>query len=331
MRKLVFGLLLAAAAGLVAMTVFNDDGPLDQGWRGNEREPDTGAAGGSTGSASVAAAAVAEKAEDVERAQLPWVTAASCVDQGKVREYNEDRLVVQASPEQRGLLVAVADGMGGHQGGAVAAQIVVDALRAAARATTADSEQAAYEMLLETLLGANEAVRAKGAESIGGRDMGATCVAAWLMPGKFVHLYAGDSRLYQFRGGDLVYRTRDHSMVQVLVESGSITEAEARVHPMRSRLTTCIGGGRERVDAEPRWNLEGGEQPAVLETQPGDVLLLCSDGLHGEVDEAEIAGLVKEHGGDPERLARACVSAALEAGGGDNVAVIAVRVGEAMA
>lgn len=331
MRKLLFGLLLAAAAGLVAMTVFDDDGPLDLGGRGNEREPDSRSAGGATGSGSVAVAAVAEKAEGAEGARLPWVTAASCVDRGKVREYNEDRLVVQASTDQRGLLVAVADGMGGHQGGAIAAQIVVDELRAAARATTAGSEQAAYEMLLETLLGANEAVRAKGAESIGGRDMGATCVAAWLVPGNCVHLYAGDSRLYQFRAGERVYRTRDHSMVQVLVESGSITEAEARVHPMRSRLTTCIGGGRERVDAEPRWNLDGGEQPAVLETRAGDVLLLCSDGLHGEVDEAAIAALVQERGGDPERLARACVNAALEAGGGDNVAVIAVRVGEVVA
>lgn len=333
MRKLLLG-LLAAAVGFTAIHLFESRPPHGPEDHQDPHETEKRSPSSTTERAAARPAAgemvpvstVEPAAADGDHVRLPWVVAAACIDQGLVRKANEDRFVIQRSPDGRGLLVAVSDGMGGHKGGGVAAQIVVDALREAARSATPSSPKTAHDVLLETFHRANVAVREKGRVEIGYQNMGATCVAAWLAPGSAVHLYTGDSRLYHIRGDTLRYRTRDHSLVQALLETGVITPAQARIHPMRSWLSSAIGGGYEHFDAEPRWNPEGYDQPALLNTQPGDILLLCSDGLPGELEDDEILVLVKGHGADPAQLANVCVETALAAGGHDNVTVIAVRV-----
>ena len=337
MRKLLYG-LLAATTGFAAMHLFNSQSPSshDDGQKSGEgssksSEPDEPHVTipptskiGATGETAPPTPEMA--APDGDLVRLPWVVAAACIDQGPIRKQNEDRLMLQRSADGKGLLVAVSDGMGGHKAGDVAAQTVVDELRAAARNAVTTTPQASHALLLETFHRANASVRAKGEAGVGGKDMGATCVAAWFAPEACVHLYTGDSRLYHVRGGALLYRTRDHSLVQAMIETGVITPAQARTHPMRSWLSSSLGGGHEDFDAEPRWNAEGDDQPALLQTRPGDFLLLCSDGLHGELEDEEILVLMNAHGSDPARLAKVCVETALAAGGRDNVAVIAVRV-----
>lgn len=258
-----------------------------------------------------------------------WAAAAD-THRGKVRNHNEDRLLLRSLEGGTSLLAVVADGMGGHQGGALAAEIVVDTLGALADRPRPSDDAERYEALLGGLYQADAAVKERGSHDIGLGGMGSTVVAAWFGPAGCTHVYSGDSRLYQFRDGRVRYRTRDHSVVQVLVDQGQLTAAQARTHPIRSQLTSCLGGGRSatRFTAEPRWDLDGGPQAAVLEAVAGDVFLLCSDGLHGELDDADLERLVAQHGASPQRLVAACIEAALEAGGSDNVAVVAVTYAE---
>lgn len=264
----------------------------------------------------------------VDAPTVAWL-AASGTHCGKVRSSNEDRLLLRETENSDSLLAVVADGMGGHHGGALAAQIVVDTLGCLAEQSCPGDHEGRYEALLGALYNADAAVKERGAHEIGLGGMGSTVVAAWFGPTSCVHIYAGDSRLYQFRSGRVHYRTRDHSVVQVLVDQGQLTYAEARMHPLRSQLTSCMGGSRSATHftAEPRWDLEGGPQAAVLEAAAGDVFLLCSDGLHGEVGDEELEGLVAYHGTSPEQLVEACIEASLDAGGRDNVAVVAVSYG----
>jgi serine/threonine protein phosphatase PrpC len=272
---------------------------------------------------------LAPRPDGRRRATAPveaWAEWADATDCGKVRKHNEDRLLLRPCDGGRSLLAAVADGMGGHQGGALAAEIVVEKLGALAERADPGAGMGRYEALLVGVHEADGAVRERGAHDIGLGGMGSTVVAAWFDRAGCTHLHAGDSRLYHFRDGRVRYRTRDHTVVQVLVDQGQMTEAEARTHPVRSQLTSCLGGGRSarRITVDPRWDLEGDSQAAVLEAVPGDVFLLCSDGLHGELNDAALEQIVAAHASSARGLADACVVAALEAGGSDNVAVVAV-------
>jgi hypothetical protein len=118
------------------------------------------------------------------------------------------------------------------------------------------------------------------------------------------------------------YRTTDHSIVQVLIDAGQLAPEEARHHPMRSVVTSCLGGGENGVlSVDPGWEGEDGERPAFFELIPGDVFLLCSDGLTSEVSDAAISQIVLDQA-DPEILVSACVGAARSAGGRDNISVL---------
>jgi protein phosphatase len=142
-----------------------------------------------------------------------------------------------------------------------------------------------------------------------------------------MHLHCGDSRIYHYRGGELLHKTRDQTIVQVLVDNGQLRPEEAATHPMRSQLTSCLGGGGSigSMVVEPTWNLEATEQPARLALEPGDLVLLCSDGLSGEIPPEALDQLVRAHGQHPATLAQECIQAALAAGGRDNVTVVAMR------
>jgi serine/threonine protein phosphatase PrpC len=223
-------------------------------------------------------------------------------DVGRVREANEDRYCVLAD---RGLW-AVADGMGGMARGDWAAGAVADTLAALPPAGDWDAllavtSHAIHEANARILAEA----RARGAQ------MGSTVVALLMQERRFAVFWAGDSRAYLLRGGKLHQLTRDHSQVQELIDRGVLDAEGAARHPLRSVLTRAVGV------VEPL------ALDMIVDTvQPDDLFLLCSDGLHGVIGEAEIAALMA--GSDHETAARAMIDRCLERGAPDNVTLILV-------
>lgn len=234
---------------------------------------------------------------------------------GLVREENQDRHGLFET--RLGRVFAVADGMGGHLDGARAAGIVIAVLeseleRAVPRADPADS-------LRRAASAASAAVHRESADSAAaGARMGATLVTALVRDRRVVIAHAGDSRAYLFRDARLRALTRDHTVVQRMVEKGILSPEEARHHPDAGIVRRALGKADhvELEVAEP------------LSIEKGDRLLLCSDGLCGYVDdEAIAAGLDRRSGA--QAAADALVQLALAKGGEDNVTVLVVDALEA--
>lgn len=230
-------------------------------------------------------------------------------DAGKVRANNEDALLVGEGRDET--LFAVADGIGGFEAGEVASRIAIDVL---GDLEPGDSFEAAIREANRRILAVG-----RGDERLSG--MGTTVVAVRFggtreEPAVEI-AHVGDSRAYLLRGGELRPVTEDHSLVAELVRSGDLTRAQAAEHPQKNLITRALGADEEvEVDT------------AVLPVEAGDRLLLCSDGLTDMVAEARIAGILADSPDDPEGPARALLSAALDAGGSDNVTVIVVDVRE---
>lgn len=226
----------------------------------------------------------------------------AATDVGRVREGNEDGYLID---EALGL-VALADGMGGHQGGEVASATALEALRAGVTSGAS---------LREAMEEANRAVFAKALTDTSLYGMGTTLTAGTLVTGGTLLIgHVGDSRAYLFRDGDLRRLTTDHSHVEELVRDGKITEDEAAVHPMRSVITRALGID-ETVDVDV--------YPVAL--LPGDRVVLCSDGLTDMVHEDAIAGELRRES-DAKRAAARLVDTANQAGGVDNITVVVIAV-----
>lgn len=222
---------------------------------------------------------------------------------GLVRDANEDAILTDPT----GVLWAVADGMGGHGHGDLAADLVIDAL---ARLPHGGFGR---ELLRDGLAEADRDVRARArAEGLG--PIGATVVALMLAGGRAIMGWAGDSRGYLLRDGRLFAVTRDHSVVQELVDRGGLTPDEAAGHAEANVVTRAIG---IEAAAEPEF--------AEFAVEPGDALLLCSDGLTRCLPEAEIAAHLLA-AADPEAACRALIEATLSRGAPDNVSVVVVRL-----
>lgn len=237
----------------------------------------------------------------------PWNTAMplpkghALTHRGCVRPANEDAILADPA----GILWAVADGMGGHEGGAMAADLVVDSL-AAIRDDAAPAE--ALEAAIET---ANARVR-EAAAARGARTMGATVVALFIQGGIAHVAWAGDSRAYLMRGRRLRMLTHDHTLVQDMVDRGELARDAAEGHPEAHIITRAVGAADEiEVDH------------SAVPLLAGDRLLLCSDGLPRCVYESVIAQLTAE-GPDAKAAAEALVRRALDEGAPDNVSVIVV-------
>ena len=230
-------------------------------------------------------------------------------DVGQARSGNEDSYFCGRT------VFAVADGLGGHQGGEVASAAAVEPLAALDGRAFAGPGEAA-QALASAIREANSAIlgRAAGDPALWG--MGTTVTAAAVADDRFLQLaHVGDSRAYLLRGGGLDQLTSDHTVVGELVRRGRLTPEQAAIHPDRSILTRAVG-------------LDPGimvDTPDPLELQPGDQVLLCSDGLTEAVLDDQIAGLLASHedGGD---ACRALIDAANTAGGPDNITVVLVRV-----
>jgi len=216
------------------------------------------------------------------------------------------------------LFVVVADGMGGHEAGEVASALAVRVLEECVCADPAeDPRQRLYSGLLE----ANEAIldEAKTTEM---RGMGTTAIVAIVQDGR-VHVgQVGDSRLYHIRKGQLIWRTQDHTRVQMLLEQGDITEEAARQHPEAGMLTRALGHAR-MADGRPLVP-DVLEEPFEIEAE--DTIVLSSDGLHDLVDDWEIGQLVADT--TAKEAAEKLVELACERGGHDNVTVAVLVAGE---
>ena len=230
------------------------------------------------------------------------IESSALTHQGRVRQQNQDSYCIRA----RDSLWAVADGMGGHEGGEWASAKLVEELDRIAVPAEFD---AAADAAAGAIRAANLAIVAEAGDR--GRQMGSTIVALIVKEQRFSVLWVGDSRAYLLRDGELTLLSRDHTQVQEMVDRGIMPAADAIGHPMGHILSRAVG-----VRAEIEVDRIDGD---VL---PGDVFLLSSDGLHGYVDEAEIKRLMGR--GSPERALDRLIALTLDNGAPDNVTGIAV-------
>jgi PPM family protein phosphatase len=230
-------------------------------------------------------------------------------DIGRRRNRNEDAVLVE--PACR--LYAVADGMGGHPGGDVASRVALDGLRSAAcpPGDAGDDEK----LLRAGFTAAQATLAATAAARPALAGMGTTLTALQLdREGHTATLaHIGDSRAYLLRAGRLRRLTRDHTWVQEQIDAGVLSAAQARSHPWAPLLTRVLSTP-DSVDPDV----------SRIELLPADVLLLCTDGLTGLVDEDRLAALLRAHD-DPARVAQQLVHTANEHGGFDNISVIVLR------
>jgi PPM family protein phosphatase len=235
------------------------------------------------------------------------IEAAGATDTGQVRPANEDAYLVGDS------VFAVADGMGGHLAGEVASATALEPVEALDGKVYSDAADA-VKALREAVVVANDRVSQMAADEPSYRGMGTTLTAT-MVEGKRVHIaHVGDSRAYLLRDGSFSQLTDDHTLVQHLVDEGQITREEAASHPQRSIITRAIGVSRE-VDVDSM----------TLDLEPGDQLLLCSDGLTGVVDDQTIAQELSSQRDAQETLQR-LIEDANEGGGPDNITAILLRV-----
>lgn len=234
---------------------------------------------------------------------------AAATDVGRVRRTNEDTFYADAKAN----VYVVADGMGGHAAGEVAAQIA--ALRVGEALSGAVGTQPA-EQLAHTLEAAiseaNRRILSRAQEDPACYGMGTTITALCIADPSFIIGHVGDSRAYRLRGGSLERITRDHTLVQQEVDRGTLTDEQARVHPRSNVLTRALG-------------IPGGFAMDLYDgtLEPGDRVLLATDGLSAMLPDAEIERILAD-AADVEATARLLVHRANAAGGLDNTTVIVI-------
>ena len=225
------------------------------------------------------------------------------------RAHNEEYGYIPA--ESNALpFIAVSDGMGGHAAGEVASKMTINGVLEQLRHCHEDNPVSALRRAISRV---NLDVYRTAQDSESLRGMGATLVCAVLGSRRYVVANVGDSRLYHFDGETMEQVTTDHSLVEMLVQSGSISREEARTHPRRNVITRAIGIGLSvDIDLFDRsW-------------KPDDVLLLCSDGLCGSVTDERLCSILRQ-GGSLDVLADTMVREALQNGSSDNITVLLAR------
>jgi serine/threonine protein phosphatase PrpC len=199
------------------------------------------------------------------------------------RMVNEDRVGVAESGDA--VLLVLADGMGGYRGGQLASSALVERMQRQFR-RAAHPIADPPEFLKELVADAHLAVIRKGAEQFPPVQPRTTCVACLVQQGRAWWAHVGDSRIYLIRDGRVLTRTRDHSRIEELQRSGKITAKEAETHPERNLVTRCVGS--QKLPPRPTFSDE-------TTLQRGDILILCSDGLWGGIDEAMMIEALAKH------------------------------------
>lgn len=250
----------------------------------------------------------------------PGLELANLTDIGCERENNEDYFCYSEPPTEsefrrKGRVAVIADGMGGEQGGEIASRLAVNAVQQAFLMLPPSDP---LELLIEGFRAAHDAIQQCVRERPELRGMGTTCTAVAIADGHAHFAHVGDSRLYLIRDSTIALLTHDHTAVNRLIDEGVITPAEAASHPQRHMLTAALGAARE-VSADVSRN------PIPL--RPGDLLLLCTDGLWGQMSDQELLSVVQNR----KSITDACkdlARIAKQRGGPDNITIQILRIAE---
>jgi protein phosphatase len=237
---------------------------------------------------------------------------AARTDVGVVRSGNEDNYLMLSD---RGVFI-VADGMGGHAAGEVASEMAVRIISREIGSLRGVTDDQAGERIQRAIVSANEAIFERTLSEHDKRGMGTTTTVLALLPGRYLVGQVGDSRAYLLRNGSFLQLTKDHSYVQEQVDAGLLTPEQARVHPYSNVITRCVGAGSEVVP-----DLYFGT------LNPGDVLLLASDGLTGMLEDEQLARIL-EAGEGPQSWVDRMIAEANRRGGLDNITAIIVKIEE---
>jgi protein phosphatase len=233
---------------------------------------------------------------------------------GVVRDTNQDRVAWHLCKNHNSALMVVADGMGGYQGGEIASGLATEAIMEALvpelELDATNTDDGIWECLQTAFFVANERILERRAMEAALKKMGTTLVVAWLA-GDYVHVsHVGDSRCYLHRNRRLSCLTRDDTVVQNMLDDGSITEADAPNVPFRNILTRAVGA-LTRLDVSYCSEL----------LQPGDKLLLCSDGLTNAVTDSDLEGILNIDN-NASNLTDVLIETALTNQASDNVSVV---------
>lgn len=238
---------------------------------------------------------------------------------GQVRRNNEDAFGHfepddKKELKRKGRLFVVADGMGGHKGGAIASELAVRTIR---KYYYSSDEKDRASVLKNALNHANRVVFDKSEADEALTGMGTTCTAMLIHEGNAFFAHVGDSRAYVFRDENLVQITEDHSLVGEMVRSGIITAEDARSHPKRNVITRSLGVQEEITADTPH---------SPFQLRKKDTLILCSDGLTSFVDNEKIKETLASN--NPDEACQKLVDLANDQGGKDNITVMVVLVSE---
>lgn len=224
-------------------------------------------------------------------------------DKGKVRQRNEDSYFAGET------LFAVADGLGGHLAGEVASKLAIDELRKGLGENPLPDPKQFAAVFQE----ANLAICRLAEANPQYRGMGTTLTAVQIVEGRVVLGHVGDSRAYLYRAGELCQLTEDHSLPRELYRAGELSELEAEQHPQKHVLIRALGNCPD-LDVDT----------SLFRLGVGDLLLLCTDGLHGKLTDQELAAILAT-GEEPQSLAHKLVAAALSRGGEDNITALVIK------
>ena len=234
-------------------------------------------------------------------------------DRGNLRSGNEDSIFVM--PDKN--IYIVADGVGGHSAGELASRMAVGYMAQYVAINSVDAVQSEEELkdfFLSCYSGANSLIYNKSSEELDKKGMATTAVAAYIKGDMAYVINVGDSRCYLVRDGACYQVTEDHSYVNAMVKSGLLTREEAEKHPDRNMITRALGA---EEDVEPDF--------FSFPVYPKDVLILCTDGLYGEVSEEKMVQFA-DYSKTMHSMAKNLVDEANRHGGKDNISVICVKV-----
>lgn len=247
----------------------------------------------------------------IRGAGLPAIAGATHV--GVIRRVNQDAFGRADDPARGEVLLVVADGLGGHRGGEVASRMAIDLLGPLVRAGTGPAPERLVQAIREANRQIHEAARVD--ETLEGMGTTVVCLLADRSGGAHV-AHVGDSRLYRLRDERLDALTEDHSLVATLVREGVIRPDEARTDPRKNQILRALGVRKEvEIDVAP------------VEARPGDTYLLCTDGLHGLIEDWAIRNVALENP-ELEIAVERLIEAANRAGGTDNVTCMLARFPE---
>ncbi len=238
-------------------------------------------------------------------------------DKGKTREINEDNFFVSEFEDGSGIrFCIIADGMGGHNAGEIASKIAIDEIQTYIKESYHEgmTDQQIIQMMQDSMKKANTVIYNKSLENEMYAGMGTTAILCFIQNHYLCVAHVGDSRAYLIRGNDMYQITTDHSMVEELVNSGSITREEAANHPQKNVITRALGGDKDtQVDIY------------IQEYMSNDIVLICTDGLTNMLTNSEILAVINSHN-NLQLAVEELISIANDKGGLDNITVVAISL-----